>query len=336
MKRNIFLFGVIFFMLMPVYASAPQAYAQAPMVLKFPYEGAPTYPRGQLIELFKQLINERAKGEIKIETYPNASLLPPPEEVSAVTLGTAHIIAPVIGYFEAVEPSIRLFSLPMIFPSLESQKQVCDGPIGQDIMKRLEKKKMKGITCWYESGIQIFSAKKPLIEPEDFKGIKLRTWPSPAMVSSIKALGASPTVLPGVEIYLALQQGVTDASMTTVTYGKSIRIHEVTKYLTIADVSAGMYLFAVNLDTWNKLSPRMQTLISDTAYEVSIENVKRVKREFDEGVKFMKEKGLVVNELSAAQRGKLFEMLKAVHKENASVIGQELIDRVYNMYWVAK
>ena len=76
-----------------VLASA-SAFAQAPIVIKFSHVVAPDTPKGKGADRFKQLVEERSKGRIKVEVYPNSQLYKDKEELEALQLGSVQMLAP--------------------------------------------------------------------------------------------------------------------------------------------------------------------------------------------------------------------------------------------------
>ena len=77
--------------------AAPAVMAQDPIVIKFSHVAAPDTPKGQAANLFKKLAEERTKGRVKVEVYPNSMLFKDAEELDALKLGSVQMLAPVPG-----------------------------------------------------------------------------------------------------------------------------------------------------------------------------------------------------------------------------------------------
>jgi len=75
------------------------ALAQAPVVIKFSHVVAPDTPKGKGADRFKQLVEERSKGKIKVEVYPNSQLYKDKEELEALSLGSVQMLAPSLAKF---------------------------------------------------------------------------------------------------------------------------------------------------------------------------------------------------------------------------------------------
>ena len=81
--------------------AAPRAWAQAPIVIKFSHVVAPDTPKGKAAEYFKKLAEERTKGRVKVEVYPNSQLYKDKEELEALQLGSVQMLAPSLAKFGA-------------------------------------------------------------------------------------------------------------------------------------------------------------------------------------------------------------------------------------------
>ena len=102
-------------------ALAAPAGAQQPIVIKFSHVAAPDTPKGQAANEFKRLAEERTKGRVKVEVYPNSQLFKDAEELDGLQLGSVQMLAPVPGKFgPAGIPEFEVFDLPYMFPDLEA------------------------------------------------------------------------------------------------------------------------------------------------------------------------------------------------------------------------
>jgi len=127
-------------------------------------------------------------------------------------LGTIDIVpigsAPIGGMFEA---AYQALDLPFFWSSREQVWKVMDGPIGQELLKRMEAKGVKGFCFGGGWGFRnMMVNKRPITIPDDMKGLTIRVQESPAYVAFMKALGANPVPMPYVEVYLAMKQGTID------------------------------------------------------------------------------------------------------------------------------
>ena len=150
------------------------AFAQAPIVIKFSHVVAPDAPKGKGADRFKQLVEERSKGRIKVEVYPNSQLYKDKEELEALQLGSVQMLAPSLAKFGPLGvKEFEVFDLPFLFKDDAAFRAVTDGDVGKGLFAKLDAKGIKGLAFW-DNGFHIMSANRPLHVVADFKGLKMR------------------------------------------------------------------------------------------------------------------------------------------------------------------
>jgi C4-dicarboxylate-binding protein DctP len=138
------------------------ALAQQPIVIKFSHVVAVDTPKGKAAEYFKKLAEERTKGRVKVEVYPNSQLYKDGEEMEALQLGSVQMLAPSVAKFGPLGArEFEVFDLPYIFDSFAELHKVTDGPVGKKLFKKLETKSIAGLAFW-DNGFKDFSANRAL------------------------------------------------------------------------------------------------------------------------------------------------------------------------------
>src|SRR5207249_5050101 len=193
-------------------ALAGSAFAQQPIVIKFSHVVAVETPKGKGADYFKKLAEERTKGRVKVEVYPNSSLFKDGEEMEALQLGSVQMLAPSLAKFGPLGVrEFEVFDLPYIFDDYAELHKVTQGQVGAMLFKKLESKGIVGLAYW-DNGFKDMSANKPLRMPADFKGLKMRIQSSKVLDAEMRALSALPQVMSFSEVYQALQTGVVDGT----------------------------------------------------------------------------------------------------------------------------
>src|SRR3569832_679665 len=125
------------------------AFAQAPIVIKFSHVVATDTPKGKAAERFKELAEKATKGRVKVEVYPNSTLYKDKEEMEALQLGAVQMLAPALAKFGPLGvKEFEVFDLPYIFPSKDVLYRVTEGPIGKKLFQKLESKGITGLAFW--------------------------------------------------------------------------------------------------------------------------------------------------------------------------------------------
>src|SRR6476619_7324194 len=122
-------------------AFAGSTLAQQPIVIKFSHVVALDTPKGKAAEQFKKLAEERTKGRVKVEVYPNSTLFKDGEEMEAMQLGSVQMLAPSLAKFGPLGVrEFEVFDLPYIFDNYEELHKVTEGSIGKALFQKLESK----------------------------------------------------------------------------------------------------------------------------------------------------------------------------------------------------
>ena len=218
-------------------------------------------PKGQGAERFKQLAEERTKGAVKVEIYPNSTLYKDKEEVEMLQLGAVQMLAPSTSKFGPLGvKEYEAFDLPYIFPNEQVLRKVQDGPIGQGLFKKLESKGIKGLGYW-DNGFKIMTSNRPMHLPEDMKGLKIRIQSSKVLEAQFKQIGALPQVLAFSELYQALQTGVVDGQENPPSNITTQKLNEVQKHATLTYHGYVGYAVIVNKGFWDGLPADIRTTL---------------------------------------------------------------------------
>src|SRR5690242_4552452 len=127
-------------------AAAGLVSAQQPIIIKFSHVVALDTPKGKGAEYFKKLAEERTKGRVKVEVYPNSTLFKDGEEMEALQLGSVQMLAPSVAKFGPLGVrEFEVFDLPYLFETREDLHKVTGGPAGAALFKKLESKGIAGL-----------------------------------------------------------------------------------------------------------------------------------------------------------------------------------------------
>ncbi len=310
--------------------SAPVALAQDPIVIKFSHVVAPETPKGKGAEKFKELAEKATAGKVKIEVYPNSQLYKDKEELEALQLGAVQMLAPSLAKFGPLgAKEFEVFDLPYIFPNKAVLRRVTDGPIGKQLFSKLESKGIIGLAYW-DNGFKIMSANKPLLKPEDMKGLKMRIQSSKVLDAQMRALSALPQVMAFSEVYQALQTGVVDGTENPPSNMYTQKMHEVQKHATLTDHGYLGYAVIVNKKFWDGLPADLRTALEGAMKEASAYANDIAQNENDVSLAQMKASGRTeFHEQTKEERAAWVKALLPVHKDVESRVGKDLIEAIY-------
>ncbi len=308
----------------------PGAGAQQPIVIKFSHVVAIDTPKGKGAEQFRKLAEERTKGRVKVEVYPNSSLFKDGEEMEALQLGSVQLLAPSLAKFGPLGVrEFEVFDLPYMFDNYDELHKVTEGPVGVALFKKLEGKGIVGLAYW-DNGLKVMSANKPLRNPEDMKGLKMRIQSSKVLGDEMKALGAIPQVMAFSEVYQAMQTGVVDGSENTPSNMFTQKHHEVQKYTAVTNHGYIGYAVIANKKFWDGLPPDIRATLEGAMKDATKYANDIAQKENDDALEGIRKSGKSeVIVLTDAQKAAWKKALVSVHKENESRVGKETLEAVY-------
>jgi C4-dicarboxylate-binding protein DctP len=306
------------------------ALAQQPIVIKFSHVVALDTPKGKGAEYFKKLAEERTKGRVKVEVYPNSQLYKDGEEMEALQLGSVQMLAPSVAKFGPLGArEFEVFDLPYIFDSFTELHKVTDGPVGKKLFKKLETKNITGLAFW-DNGFKDFSANRALRVPGDVKGLKMRIQSSNVLDAEIRALGGLPQKMAFSEVYQGLQTGVVDGTENPPSNFYTQKMHEVQKFLTLTDHGVIEYAVIVNKPFWDGLPADIRATLEGAMKDATKYANDIAKKENDDALEGVRKSGKTeVIALTPAQKAEWKKALVPVHREMESRIGKDMIQEVY-------
>ncbi len=304
--------------------------AQAPIVIKFSHVVASDAPKGKGAQRFKELAEERTKGRVKVEVFPNSQLYKDKEEMEALQLGSVQMLAPSLAKFAPLGvKDFEVFDLPYIFRDDAAFRAVTEGPVGADLLKKLEPKGVKGLAYW-DNGFHIMSANKPLHSVADFKGLKMRIQSSKVLDAQMRALGAIPQVMAFSELYQALQTGVVDGTEGVPSNFYTQKIYEVQKHMTLSNHGHLAYAVIANKKFWDGLPADIRTILEGALKDATTYANAIAATENATAMDKIKGSGKVtVYSPTAAETNEWKRALMPVHKEMESRVGKETVAVVY-------
>ena len=304
-------------------------FADSPIVIKFSHVVAKDTPKGKAAEKFKALAEAATKGRVKIELYPNSTLYKDKEELEALQLGAVQMLAPSLAKFGPLGvKEFELFDLPFIFNDKQALYRVTQGAIGQDMLKKLESKGMRGLAYW-DNGFKMMTSNRPMRVPADMKGLKLRIQSSKVLDEQMRALGANPQVMAFSEVYQAMQTGVVDGSENPPSNIFTQKMHEVQKHLTVTNHGYIGYAVIVNKKFWDKLPADIRAQLESALKEATDYANNIAQQENDQALENIRKSGkTVIYVPTDAERAEWRKTLVPVHNAMEERIGKELIAAV--------
>lgn len=267
----------IFFLFLIVCACvcilSSNVYAE-PIIIKFAHGGPPNpleLPEQSNAVVFKDYVESRSGGRIKVEIYPACQLGSEREMLEGINLGTIEMANTSEGAVAGFYPDILATAVPYAFKNRRIAWEVLDGPYGQELRKDILETTGMRVLTFSDNGFRNFTNDvRPIHTPEDLEGLKIRTMENPAHMKLVEAMGGIPTPIAWAECYNALQAGTVDGQENPVSLIVSKRFYEVNKYCTLDGHIFSIDFIWINEDFYQSLAPDLKQIVKDGAIQATL------------------------------------------------------------------
>lgn len=242
------------------------------LTLRFALITAETFPYVDGAKKFKELVEERSGGKIKVNIYPGGQLGAEREINEAILEGSIQIGVGA-GAMANLAPIYNIVQVPFLIQGQKHMTAIATGEVGEKLAQQIEDQAGFRVLAWFSTGDSpIETVDEPVHEPADLEGVKIRVIETPVLVDALKALGANPTPMPYTEVYTGLKQGVIEGAHLDVLSVDTLKIYEIAKYMTdweqITFLSEPRPVI-MKAEYFDSLTPEQQKLISDAMKEAA-------------------------------------------------------------------
>jgi C4-dicarboxylate-binding protein DctP len=216
-----------------------------------------------------KLVEQKSGGELKVQIFDSAQLYKDPDLPKAIMTGAVDgglLGSPFVG--TTLIPTLRVFQMPFLFHNVDEMIKVYHSKVGAAWKAEAEKKgvKIMGLVVHPSPEDQLIATVKPVKVPADIKGMAIRVV-GPDDAAYIKKRGGSPSPVPGMDVYPALQRGTLQGSIGSVMLQISLKRYEVAPYAIFLPIAGAQAYFGINKEFFDKLNPNQQKALVDASAE---------------------------------------------------------------------
>jgi C4-dicarboxylate-binding protein DctP len=305
------------------------ALAQTPVIIKFSHVVANDTPKGKGALKFKELAEKYTDGKVKVEVYPNSQLYKDKEEIEALQLGSVQMLAPSTAKFAPLGiKEFEALDLPWLFKDEATYDKAIKGPVGKWLFQKLEAKGISGLAYW-DNGFHMTSANRPLLNPADFQGLKVRISGSKIADRYFRDIGSIPQIMAFSEVYQALQTGVVDACENTASNYLTQKFYEVQKDITVSYHAHLQYAVIVNSKFWGGLPADVRGQLEKAMAEATDYTNSIALKENEDALAEIKKTGkTTLHYLTDDQKKAWQAAMRPTYAWAKGRVGQEVLDLV--------
>ena len=275
---------------------------------------------GAMTSVFKSLVEAGTNGSVTVELFPDGQLGKDNEVIQMTRDNVIQSNISSAGGIAQHYPLVGVFDMPFAFPNIAVAHEVIDldNAFGRKFADDMEAKTGLKVIGLLDSGgfFAISNSKRPIRSVEDMKGLRIRTMTLPTHEAIIASLGGKPTPLPWPEVYPALQTGVADGQMNPIPIIAFAKFDEVQKYLSLTNHIITPYVWFMNKDFYDGLTPEEQYVV-DYAARAAVDSGRGISRMIeasDRGLPQLAKK-MKINSVSAVELKKFADASQPAVKQ---------------------
>jgi TRAP-type C4-dicarboxylate transport system substrate-binding protein len=259
----------------------------------------PAFAWGKGGEIFANLVRERTGGRINIKQYPGASLVQGDQtrELAAARQGIIDVLCGAPINWSGTARELSVFTLPFLMPDHKAWDAVMGNTALMNEYFAMVRKAGAEPLAVGETGYrQISNSKRPILKPDDLKGIKVRVVGSPMYGDIMSGMGANPTFMSWADAQPALASGAVDAQENPLEVFLAAKIHTLgQKYVTKWNYSNDILLYAIAAPVWSSWNAADQKIVREAAQEAAKQQVALVRKLFAADVQAVSALGVNVH-----------------------------------------
>ena len=294
--------------------------------IKFANQNSAGHPIVLGMEKFKEVVEAKSGGKIKVNIFVGGALGNDQANVSALQGGSLEMVSMNSGILASQVKDFAVYDFPFMFANEKEADAVVDGPFGHKMHEKLLDKGIVGLG-YYELGFRnLTNSKRAINKVADIDGLKLRVIPNPINVDWVKALGANPTPLPFPEVYAALEQKAIDGQENPVATINSAKFYEVQKHLTLTRHQYNPQSIMMSKKFWDGLNASEKKLIEEAVAESIKFQRAQSRGQVASITDNLKKNGMQVTELPASEMAILRDKMKPVIAKHGEAIAATVAD----------
>lgn len=299
------------------------------LTIKISHVVAENTPKHSGALAMKEYIENETDGKIKVEVYPNSSLFGDADEYQNLVANNVQFIIPSTNKLIGQNEKFLIPAIPYLFDDDEKAMEFWDGEKGQEILQSLEKDGVIGLHVWPNGVKHLTNSKRPIKEPRDLEGLKLRADGGKIVSEIYDPFNVTTETIPFGDLYVALEQGVVDGQENPFSNIETQKFDEVQKFMTLTGHTRVDYVLLTNTTFWNNLNDETRQIIKNGVKEGTQVARIEAKKLNEKSYEKIKERGLMeIIELTPEQRDEFRKAFEHIYDKYEGVIGKDIFEEI--------
>lgn len=310
--------------------AATSAMADDPVVMRVSHQLPPAHHLAQITEVWAEELEKRSGGKIDVQIFGSNELFGARENYPAVARGQVEAAMSVSVQWGRTIPELNALWIPFQYTTADSVRSFLTSDARTMMDDLLRDKQVEPLAWLYQTRLTIVTSKdKPIVQVEDFDGLKLRGL-NDIVDAGYNAAGAGTVAMSGSEVYQALQTGVIDAGLTGVSAGLRRKYYEVQNYATVFPSAAVFFNLYANPEWYDGLPDELKQAIRETSIAIEPQAIDISEEKIREAQIGLVDRGMTVTVLGSRQidewKSIMIEPVREAYLEASGDSGRQLLD----------
>jgi len=298
--------------------------ADGTVELKLGHVGAPGSLYDRTAVEFARRVAAESNGEVTVAVFGSSQLGGDETLLQKLKLGTIDLALPSTVMSSTID-QFGLFEMPYLVEDRAHMRRIEERVIWPTLAPLAETHGYRILAVWENGFRHVTNDVRPIVEPGDLAGIKLRTPSGVWRVKLFKALGANPTPMAYSEVFMALQTGVMDGQENPLAQIWGARLHEVQDYLSLTGHVYTPAFLTAGVGRWSRHPEDVRALVERVARDIQPWVYATADSLDAELLEALRGEGTAVNE---ADRARFLAASRTVYDEFSGTVegGAELLE----------
>jgi tripartite ATP-independent transporter DctP family solute receptor len=291
------------------------ARAQTKVVMKASDVHPLGYPTVEAVVRMGTKLEQATNGRLSIQMFPSMQLGGEKEALEQAQVGALQYARVSVGVVGPIVDDLNVFNMPFVFRDVKHMRAVIDGDVGKELLAKITNSPQSRLIglCWMDAGARsVYNKVRPIRTPDDLKGLKIRMMGNPLFVDTMNAMGGNGISMGMDQVYNAMTTGVVDGAENNPPSYDSFNHYPIAKNYSLTEHLIIPEILVFSKRTWDSLAKADQDLVAKLSREAQQEQRKLWDEREAQSMKKIKDAGINVITLSAAEKKRFQESVKPV------------------------
>ena len=278
---------------------------------------------------FADQVKKTSNGSVVVTVVPNGTSFSGDQNAAVTRLQGGSLDALILStsVYASVVPEMNAISIPYLFDDTKEEAAFLAGEPGDVLKEKLKEKNTVALSFLTRTGRQITNSERPIEQPSDLKGLKIRVPGNPLWTDFFGKLGASPTTMAFSEVFTGLQTGTIDGQENPIEVPWTNKFSEVQKYVSLTHHINDAWVLALSSKKWDSLNEDQKKILTDASAETATFKTEYDAEQSEKQLAELTAKGMKANEPTAAGLEQFKAVSKSLYPEFSKLIGKEFFDQ---------